>query len=223
MTQQLAIFDLDNTLLPIDSDYAWGQFMIRLGLVNAEAHKAKNDFFYQQYQNGTLNIADYLAFQLAPMTRYDMGQLHLWREQFIAEVIAPQVTENAKILVNEHIARGDLCVLITATNEFVTTPIAQLFGFDHLLAVQLEQQAGRYTGKLIGVPSFREGKITRLHDFLAQRRQSLTDFSQSYFYSDSANDLPLMSLVQHPIATNPDPALRAHAQIHGWKTLDLFA
>ncbi len=152
-----------------------------------------------------------------------MAQLQAWREQFIAQVIGPNIKAQAKALVQKHLERGDLCLIITGTNEFVTSPIAPLFGVEHLLAVRLEQQDGRYTGKLHGTPSFREGKITRLNEFLAQRNQTLTDFSQSYFYSDSVNDLPLMKLVDHPVATNPDPTLRAHAQTHGWKTLDLFA
>ncbi len=223
MTQHLAIFDLDHTLLPIDSDYEWGRYMIQLGLVDEASHRAQNDVFFAQYNQGTLQIEEYLAFQIAPMTRYDMAQLHTWREQYIAAVIAPKVTPQAVALVQDHQARGDLCIIITGTNEFVTTPIAQLFGVEHLLAVQLEQAAGRYTGKLKGVPSFREGKITRLHQFLEARHQTLNDFEQTYFYSDSANDLPLLKLVKQPIATNPDPTLRAHAQSHGWKTLDLFA
>jgi HAD superfamily hydrolase (TIGR01490 family) len=223
MPAQLALFDLDHTLLPIDSDYEWGRFMISLGLVDETHHKTQNDLFYQQYQQGTLKIEDYLAFQIAPMTHYDMAQLQVWREQFISQVISPNIKTQAKALVQAHLERGDLCLIITGTNEFVTSPIAPLFGVEHLLAVQLEQQGGRYTGKLSGIASFREGKITRLNQFLAQRNQTLSDFSQSYFYSDSANDLPLMKLVDHPVATNPDPTLRAHAQTHGWKTLDLFA
>jgi HAD superfamily hydrolase (TIGR01490 family) len=223
MPNQLTIFDLDHTLLPIDSDYEWGRFMISLGLVDGQAHRAQNDLFFEQYKQGTLLIEEYLAFQIAPLARFDLQQLHTWRNQYVDEVIKKNIRQPATSLVKQHQDNGDLCVIITGTNEFVTAPIAPLFGIEHLLAVQLEQSDGRYTGKIAGTPSFREGKITRLHEFLASRNQQLSDFSQSYFYSDSANDLPLMGLVDHPVATNPDPTLRAHAQKHGWKILELFA
>ena len=219
----IALFDLDHTLLPVDSDYEWAAFLIDLGIVDATAHKQKNDLFYEQYKAGTLDIFEFLRFQLKPLSQHDKTQLDAWHMQFMQTRIAPQIKPRAKALVEHHLARQDLCILITATNEFVTAPIARAFGIEHLIAVQLESKDGRYTGAPSGTPSFREGKITRLTAFLEDRGLALNQFASSTFYSDSQNDLPLLERVTHPVAVNPDPTLRAKATAAGWPVLELFA
>ena len=219
----IALFDLDHTLLPVDSDYEWAAFLIDLGIVDATAHKQKNDLFYEQYKAGTLDIFEFLRFQLKPLSQHDKTQLDAWLMQFMQTRIAPQIKPRAKALVEHHLARQDLCILITATNEFVTAPIARAFGIEHLIAVQLESKDGRYTGAPSGTPSFREGKITRLTAFLEDRGLALNQFASSTFYSDSQNDLPLLERVTHPVAVNPDPTLRAKATAAGWPVLELFA
>ena len=219
----IALFDLDHTLLPIDSDYEWAAFLIDLGIVDAAQHKKNNDLFYEQYKAGTLDIFEFLRFQLKPLSLYDKAQLNDWHLQFMQTRITPQIKPQALALVDHHLARRDLCILITATNEFVTAPIAQAFGIEHLIAVQLESKDGRYTGAPCGTPSFREGKITRLAAFLHDRGMRLDQFSSSTFYSDSQNDLPLLEQVTHPVAVNPDPTLRAKATAAGWPVLELFA
>ena len=219
----IALFDLDHTLLPVDSDYEWAAFLIELGIVDAADHKLKNDVFYEQYKAGTLDIFEFLRFQLKPLSLYDKTQLNAWHDQFMQSRIMPAMKPQAKALVEHHLARKDLCILITATNEFVTAPIARAFGIDHLIAVQLESKDGRYTGSPSGTPSFREGKITRLQAFLKDRGMTLDQFTSSTFYSDSQNDLPLLEQVTHPVAVNPDPTLRAKATAAGWPVLELFA
>ncbi len=223
MTQHLALFDLDHTLLPIDSDYEWARFLSDLGVVDAKEQRERNDYFYAQYKTGTMNIHEFLAFQLRPFGAHPVELLKRWHVQFMHERITPHIKDSARALVNKHQSRGDLCVIITGTNEFVTRPIADQFGIEHLLGVRLQMQDGQYTGAAEGIPSFREGKITRITEFLAQRGQTLASFASTSFYSDSQNDLPLLKQVTHPVAVNADDVLRAHALKHNWQTLELFA
>ena len=222
---QLALFDLDHTLLPLDSDHQWGEFMVRIGAVDATRHRAQNDQFYRDYQAGTLNNQAYLDFQLAPLARYSRDQLDEWHAQYMQEVIVPAIRSEAKELVNRHLDQGDLCALVTATNEFVTAPIAKAFGLQHLIATDLARVSDHrsaFTGQASGVPNFKEGKVTRTKQWLEARGQTLASFSASYFYSDSKNDLPLLEQVTHPIATNPDETLRQVAKARDWPILDLF-
>ncbi len=223
---QLALFDLDNTLIPMDSDHQWGEFMVRIGAVNADRHRAQNDQFYRDYQAGRLDNEAYLAFQLAPLARYSRAQLDEWHAQFMREVILPVVTPQAEALVAQHRDRGDLCLMVTATNAFVTAPIARRFGLEHLIATDLatvgDDPAAPYTGAYKGVPSYREGKVIRTLAWLEQRGQQLKDFERSWFYSDSANDIPLLEKVSDPVAVNADARLQALARERGWRCLDLF-
>ncbi|MCY0388821.1 HAD-IB family hydrolase [Robbsia sp. Bb-Pol-6] len=223
---RLALFDLDHTLIPTDSDHEWGRFMIKLGLVDAAQFARDNERFYADYQNGCLDIHAYLRVALAPLTRHARDTLDDWHRQFMAEVITPAIRPEALALVAGHQARGDLCCVITATNAFVTGPIARALGIDNLIAIDLATEGGaprgRFTGEIAGEPSFREGKITRTQQWLATRGKTLADFEQSFFYSDSRNDIPLLEKVSDPVATNPDDTLRAHAKAHGWRTLELF-
>lgn len=220
---QLALFDLDNTLLPLDSDYEWARFLVRLGIVDGAEYELRNDFFYQQYKAGTLNIFEFLAFQLAPLASHSRDQLQQWHDQFMTEVIVPAIRPSARALVQQHQAAGDLCAIVTATNEFVTAPIARAFGVDHLVATGIECLDNRYTGRPRGTPCFKEGKIENTERWLSSAGHRLGDFERSWFYSDSANDLPLMALVTDPVATNPDERLAAHAAASGWPVLRLFA
>ncbi|OIQ83359.1 haloacid dehalogenase-like hydrolase [mine drainage metagenome] len=220
-TLQLALFDLDNTLLAGDSDFEWGRFLIGLGVLDEELHLARNTQFYEDYKQGTLDIHAFLEFQLKPLSAHPREQLNTWHAQFMAEVIRPMMTAQARALVEKHRASGDLMVVITATNSFVTAPIAREFGIDHLIATTPEEVNGEYTGRVSGVPSFKEGKITRLLQWLDSRGQTLQSFEASWFYSDSHNDLPLMQRVDHPVAVNPDPVLRSHAEERGWPVISL--
>ncbi len=221
--QQLALFDLDNTLLPIDSDVSWAQFLVDLKVVNADWYSKRNDYFYAQYCAGTLDIYEFLDFQLAPLAQHPRAQLLAWREQFIQKIIRPHLHPKAKALVEQHQANGALCAIVTATNSFITGPIAREFGVEHLIATEVEiAPNGDFTGKPYGLPSFREGKITRVEQWLAQQGMGLNDFSESFFYSDSLNDLPLLARVKTPVAVNPDDRLRRHANEQGWRVMDLF-
>ena len=219
---QLALFDLDNTLIPIDSDHTWSGFLGQIGVINGEEHNRRNDDFYRQYKAGTLVIEEFLAFQLKPLSEHSREQLDQWHQQFMAQCIAPNLHDAARSLVSQHQSNGDLTAIITATNEFVTRPIAGAFNIDNLLAIELEQHNGAYTGRHVGTPSFREGKVTRLHQWLDTRGQQLSDFDRSWFYSDSINDLPLLEIVTDPVAANPDPVLAAIAAERGWPVLHLF-
>lgn len=219
---QLALFDLDNTLLPLDSDYAWAKFLGRLGVIDQAAHESENDRFYAQYKAGTLKIEEFLAFQLKPLAENSPAQLQSWHQQFMAECITPNIHPVARELVSKHQQNGDLTAIVTATNEFVTRPIATAFNIEHLLAIELEKRDGAYTGRHTGTPSFREGKVTRLHQWLAGRGQKLEDFEQSWFYSDSINDLPLLDIVSNPVAVNPDQNLLEIAQSRHWPVMHLF-
>ncbi|WP_186047243.1 HAD family hydrolase [Burkholderia gladioli] len=222
----LALFDLDHTLIPTDSDHEWGRFMIKLGLVDAESFKRQNDRFYADYKAGTLDIHAYLAAALAPLARHPRAQLDAWHEQYMQEVIRPAMLPAALELVRRHREAGDLCCIVTATNAFVTRPIADAFGVETLIACEVETVDGHpasdLTGRATGMPSFREGKIARTEAWLASLGKSLADFERSYFYSDSHNDIPLLAKVTDPVATNPDDTLRTHAREQGWRILDLF-
>lgn len=220
-TQNLALFDLDNTLLAGDSDYNWSLFLIEEGLLDAKTHHDRNEQFYLDYKNGCLDIYAFLKFQLQPLSQHPkafLDQLHL---KYMEKVIRPMMTEKAQALVNEHKANGDLCLVITATNSFVTKPIATAYGIEHLIGTDPEMVDGEYTGGVSGVPSFQTGKVTRLNQWLEARGQSLNNFSQSYFYSDSHNDLPLMQLVTHPVAVDADLTLTEYAKAHHWPVISL--
>lgn len=221
--RDLCLFDLDHTLLPIDSDHAFGEFLARLGHVDATLQRERNDAFYAAYQAGTLDIAAYVAFATAPLQRLPAPALAALQQRFMDEVIAPVLRPAALRLVAGHQARGDLVAIITATNEFVTRPIAAAFGVDELLAVELERDAGgNITGCIRGVPTFREGKVMRTEQWLAARGTGWSDFRRISVYSDSPNDLPLLERATDPVATNPVPALEALARQRGWRVLRLF-
>jgi HAD superfamily hydrolase (TIGR01490 family) len=217
----LALFDLDNTLLNGDSDFEWSQFLIRIGVLDRELFEAKNLAFYEHYKAGTLDIQEFLDFQLKPLSRHARKTLDEWHRQFMREQALGMITQPARDLVDRHRAAGDECVIITATNSFVTAPIAREFGVGHLIATEPEHKDGEFTGRVAGVPCFREGKIVRLESWLAQRGWTLGSFADTTFYSDSLNDLPLLKKVKHPVAVNPDDTLRQHAELHGWKVMSL--
>lgn len=221
MKQNLALFDLDNTLLAGDSDYSWSLFLINEGLLDAKMHHERNEQFYLDYKNGNLDIIKFLAFQLKPLSQHPvkfLDELHL---KFMDQVIRPMMTQKAQALIDTHKAQGDLCLIITATNSFVTKPIANAYGIEHLIGTDPEMADGAYTGGVSGVPSFQEGKVTRINQWLAARGQTLSDFEKSYFYSDSHNDLPLMKLVTHPVAVDADDTLTHYAEQHGWQKMSL--
>ena len=217
----LALFDLDNTLLSGDSDFEWAQFLIGKGVVDREIQEAKNIEFYEQYKAGTLDIQAFLAFQLAPLTRHPRAELDAWHAEYLERHIRPLIGEPARALVRKHQDDGDLCALVTATNSFVTGPIAREFGVAHLIATVPEWEDGRFTGRARGTPSFREGKILRTEAWLESLGLCWGSFEKSYFYSDSLNDLPLLSTVDTPVAVDPDETLRAHASEMGWKIITL--
>ena len=221
MKQNLAVFDLDNTLLAGDSDYNWSLLLIKQGLLDEKTHHERNEQFYLDYKNGNLDIYKFLAFQLKPLSEHSVADLNALHAKYMDTVIRPMMTKKAQDLVNQHKAQGDLCLVITATNSFVTKPIAQAYGIAHLIGTDPEMVNGAYTGGVAGMPSFQEGKVTRLKQWLAERGQELADFEQSYFYSDSHNDLPLMKLVTHPVAVDADAKLTAYAQQHGWPHISL--
>ena len=219
---RLALFDLDHTLLPLDSDYEWGEFTIRIGWNDPVEFARRNDEFYAHYQAGTLNVHDYVRFATEAVRLRGPEAAAAAHQQFMREVITPAIKPQALDLIRQHQAAGDEVLIVTATNEFVTGPIAQALGVPQLLAVQLVRDAsGWYTGEIDGVPTMREGKVTRMEQWLAARELSWADVD-STFYSDSMNDVPLLEKVNRPVATNPDPRLRALAQQRGWRILDLF-
>jgi HAD superfamily hydrolase (TIGR01490 family) len=215
---RLALFDLDNTLLAGDSDHAWGDYLCERGILDGVAYKNRNDAFYQDYLAGQLNITDYLNFSLEILGRTEMAQLDQWHRAFMRDCVEPIITPKAVALLAKHRAAGDKLLIITATNRFVTGPIAARLGVDTLLATECEMADGRYTGKTTDVPCFKEGKVTRLNRWLEETGFSLED---SYFYSDSMNDLPLLEKVTHPVAVDPDPTLRAEAERRGWPVISL--
>ena len=220
---RLCLFDLDDTLLPIDSDHAWGEFVVRLGWADGAAFRAGNDAFYRQYKAGQLDIHAYIAFATAPLRGRDAASLAQAHARFMREVIAPRIQPQALALVGEHRARGDLVGLVTATNDFVTAPIAAAFGIEHLIALRLERTPdGGITGAISGTPSYREGKVVRVDEWLAGLGCAWADFESVTVYSDSTNDLPLLERAHHPVATNPSPALEALARERHWRILRLF-
>ncbi len=220
---RLALFDLDHTLLPIDSDHAWGDYTVLRGWRDAVEFKARNDAFFENYKIGKLDPEEYLMFATEAIRQRGATESIALRQDYMCDVIEQHIQQTALELIAKHRAAGDAIVLVTATNEFVTEPIAQRLGIEHLIAVQLEVGAdGWYTGRWRGTPSFKEGKVTRVTQWLAQQGKTWADVSHSTFYSDSMNDLPLLEHVTEPVATNPDPRLRALGLERGWKVLDLF-
>lgn len=224
--QNLALFDLDHTLLPIDTGYQWGRFMVARGMVDGEHFARQVEQFHADYKAGTLDMPAYLRMVLAPLAQYPRAQLNGWREQFMREVVEPAIRPEALALVRRHRDNGDLCCLVTATNDFVTAPIAAAFGIHGLVATCAKTVDGHpdsaYTGEPAGIPSFGAGKIARTEAWLASLDKAWSDFERSWFYSDSRNDIPLLERVTDPVATNPDATLRAHAQQAGWRILELF-
>jgi HAD superfamily hydrolase (TIGR01490 family) len=219
--KNLALFDLDNTLLAGDSDYNWSLFLIAEGLLDAKTHHDRNEQFYADYKNGCLNITEFLKFQLKPLSEHPRAFLDELHKKYMQKIIRPMMTEKAQNLVDKHKAAGDLCVVITATNSFVTKPIATAYGIEHLIGSDPEMLNGQYTGGVTGVPSFQAGKVTRINQFLSERGKKLSDFEVSYFYSDSHNDLPLMKLVTNPVAVDADEVLTAYAQAQAWPLISL--
>ena len=219
---KLALFDLDHTILPIDSDQSWGRFTTTLGWTDAVEFNRKNDAFYAHYQAGTLDIHDYVRFATEAFCTRPRDEAEAAHARFMREVIQPVIREEALALLNKHRVAGEQLVIITATNEFVTRPIAQAFGVDELIAVELVRDAqGWYSGEILGVPSLREGKVERLQQWLHQRGLDWGTV-ETTFYSDSSNDVPLLQRVNHPVATNPDAKLKAFALEKGWPILELF-
>lgn len=214
----LAIFDLDNTLLGGDSDYEWGQFLIEHHIVDGEEYERENARYYGQYKAGTLDILEFLAFALRPLGQHDRDTLNAWHTGFMQQKILPMIGDKARDLVEKHRQAGDTLVIITATNRFVAEPIAREFGIDQLIATEPEIKNGNYTGKVSGTPCFKEGKVERLNDWLESNQYQ---FDDSWFYSDSHNDLPLLNVVDHPVAVNPDPQLKTEAERLGWPILQL--
>ena len=215
----LAIFDLDNTLLAGDSDYLWGQFLGEIGAVDREAYERENERFYAEYREGRLDIMAFLAFSLAPLAAHEPSELAAWHARFMRDKIEPLITDASQRLIQDHRDAGDTLMIITATNAFVTAPIAARLGIPHLIATEPEIADGRYTGRVAGTPSFREGKVSRLQDWLQQHRETLEG---AWFYSDSHNDLPLLERVSHPVAVDPDESLAIQAQERSWPVISLL-
>ena len=216
---KLALFDLDNTLLDGDSDHQWAQFLIEEGVLHAAEYHARNEWFYERYKDGTLDIHEFLDFQLAPIANRPRSQLDAWHQQFMQRKIRPIILPRAAELIARH--AGDLTAIVTATNRFITAPIADELGVEHLLATDIEESVdGTFSGKPRGTPTFREGKIRRVDEWLGARGTRLADY-ESWFYSDSLNDLPLLERVDHPVAVDPDRTLRAKAAERGWEIISL--
>ena len=215
----LAIFDLDNTLIANDSDFLWGQFLVDQGIVDKEVYAETNAKFYDDYKHGKLDMEEFLNFALKPLAEHSPEQLFEWREQFITDLIHPILLPAAQRLVNKHRQNGDTLLIITATNRFITEPIAQLYGIEQLLATEPEFQNGQYTGRFTGIPCFQEGKVHRLQHWLSINPQESLD--DSWFYSDSHNDLPLLQQVTHPVAVDPDDTLKEHALTNEWDIISL--
>lgn len=217
----LALFDLDNTLLAGDSDFEWAQFLISQGVLDGEIHAARNQEFYEQYKAGTLDIYEFLDFQLKPLARHPRPQLDAWHQDFMARHIRPIMTDKARAKVREHLEQGDIAAIVTATNAFVTGPIAREFAIPHLIATVPEQKDGQFTGGVRGTPSFQTGKIERVEAWLESLGLNWSSFEHSWFYSDSRNDLPLLEKVSCPVAVDPDPTLQAEATKRGWPVISL--
>lgn len=215
----LALFDLDNTLLAGDSDFEWAQFLIEQGVLDREVYEAQNQTFFDQYKAGTLDIHAFLDFQLKPLSRHPRKVLDQWHAEYMKQKIHPMLRDSARALVAKH--QGDVRVVVTATNSFVTAPIARVFGIEHLIATEPAHHNGEFTGGVSGIPCFKEGKPKRLQAWLAARGETLASYDKSFFYSDSHNDLPLLESVTHPVAVDPDDTLRAHAAARGWPVMSL--
>ena len=214
----LALFDLDNTLIAGDSDYLWGCFLVEQGIVDGTHYERENRRFYDQYRVGELDIYEFLDFQLRPLAEHGLASLQQWRKQYVEEKISPILLPKAHELIDRHRQQGDTLVVITATNRFITAPIVELYEIPHLLATEPELQDEQYTGRVAGTPCFQDGKVERLGDWLADNQQSLDN---SWFYSDSHNDLPLLNKVTHPVAVDPDEILEQHARDHDWPVISL--
>jgi HAD superfamily hydrolase (TIGR01490 family) len=222
-SKRLALFDLDHTLLPLDSDYQWAIFMAKSGRAGDPAEALRrNEELMDRYNASELTAEQAAEFMLGLLAAHPPHLLAAWHEEFMQQVIRPAMTQRAIELVQQHLAAGDLCAVVTATNSFVTAPIARAFGVPTLIATEPEFIAGRYTGKILGIPSFKHGKVVRVNQWLAGQHQRLDDFDESYFYSDSINDLPLLEVVTHPVVTNPSASLLAVAQQRDWPVLNLF-
>lgn len=225
---KLAIFDLDNTLLGGDSDHAWGEYLIAAGLVDAAEHRAQNDRFYHQYLHGGLDIHEYVAFTIKPIMHFDKQCLQKMHDEFMRDFIQPMLLSESTALLEHHKSQGHYTIIVTATNEFITAPIAKLLGVDTLLATELEQIDGHYTGRVSGIPSFQGGKVSRVRQWLQDAKKAdLTghmdqfNLENSVFYSDSFNDLPLLELASEAVAVDPDPTLDKLAVARGWKIISL--
>jgi HAD superfamily hydrolase (TIGR01490 family) len=222
--KNLTLFDLDGTLIPTDSDHAFGQFMVDIGWADGADWQRRNDEFFAQYQAGRMDLSAYIDFATSVWRRRPRDEAQAARERFMREVMRPAMRDNAMALVQQHAQSGDLMAIVTATNEYVTQPIAEAFGVPHLIAVQLDRdEQGDYTGAVRGVPSYQEGKVVRVLDWLGELGHAWEDFERITFYSDSMNDLPLLERVSHPVATNPTPELEHLARERGWNILKLFA
>jgi HAD superfamily hydrolase (TIGR01490 family) len=217
--KRLVLFDLDDTLLAGDSDYQWGQTLIEAGALDRRTYEARNLEFYDKYKAGVLDLREFLEFQLRPLARHSRAQLDAWHARFMTSKVLPMVRPGARPLIAHH--AHALTAIITATNRFVTGPIAQALGVANLLATELEEIDGRFTGRETGTPCYREGKVARLDQWLASRGERLSEYDESWFYTDSINDLPLLSRVTHPVAAHPDDRLRAHAEANGWPIVSL--
>ena len=218
---RLALFDLDNTLLTGDSDFEWGQFLVERGVVEREAYEAQNRAYYEQYVAGTLDIHEYLGFALRPLADHSAEELERWHGEFMRTHVLRMITPAARALVRRHLQAAELCAIITATNSFVTAPIAREFGIEHLIATEPERRDGRFTGRVAGTPCFRGGKLERLDAWLAGLGRRLADFEASTCYSDSHNDLPLLERVTRPVAVDPDETLAREAERRGWERISL--
>jgi len=217
----LALFDLDNTLLTSDSDFEWSQFLIEKKVLDRKEYESRNLEFYEQYKSGTLNINQFLDFQLQPLSLYPRTQLDDWHNEFMAKKIMSQIAPGAYKLINEHMLGGDLCIIITATNRFVTEPIARILGINNLIATEPGKEDGEFTGQVSGTPCFREGKITRLEEWMDEHNLTWLSFLESWFYSDSLNDIPLLKKVTNPVAVDPDSTLEKYAKENNWPIISL--
>jgi len=215
---KLAIFDLDNTLISGDSDFLWGEFLCDHGYIDVENHRQDHQRYYDDYKAGKLDIIEFLEFQLKPLAENDFETLYGWREQYLEEKIKPVILDKAISLIDDHRQQDHRLLIITATNRFLTEPIAPLFGIDELIASDAEMIDNEYTGKPLGVPSYTAGKVVRLNEWLHKQNKIL---EESWFYSDSHNDIPLLKFVDHPITVDPDDLLKEEAEKEGWPIISL--